>query len=160
MGKPKLPKFDYYLDESDPDVVVLRRQDNSFVAAFSARGATREGIMEAAKEDYRLCLSCLRAGEERVSFLGQLPEHAAIVDRSGTIVVVNKAWKRFARDNGADLGKVFEGANYLDVCERQRASRPSTPNPLPRGFIRFCSAGRNGLSWNIPATRLPRGVGS
>ena len=46
------PKFDYYIDESDPDVVVLRRQDGSFVAAFSARGATRESIVEAAKEDY------------------------------------------------------------------------------------------------------------
>lgn len=42
----------YYLDESDPDVVVLRRQDSTFVAAFSARGATKEGIMLAAKEDY------------------------------------------------------------------------------------------------------------
>ena len=45
-------KFDYYLDESDPDIVILRRQDGAFVAAFSARGATREGIAEAAKEDY------------------------------------------------------------------------------------------------------------
>ena len=34
-------------------IVVLRRQDSSFVAAFSARGATREGIVEAAKEDYK-----------------------------------------------------------------------------------------------------------
>jgi hypothetical protein len=48
-----LPKFDYYIDESDPDIVILRRPDGSFVAAFSARGATREGIVEAAKEDYR-----------------------------------------------------------------------------------------------------------
>ena len=47
------PKFDYYLDESDPDIVILRRQDGSFVAAFSARGATREGFVEAAREDYR-----------------------------------------------------------------------------------------------------------
>jgi hypothetical protein len=47
------PKFDYYLDESDPDVVVLRRQDGTFVAAFSAQGATKESIVEAAKEDYR-----------------------------------------------------------------------------------------------------------
>jgi hypothetical protein len=46
------PKFDYYLDESDPDVVVLRRQDGTFVAAFSAQGATRDGIVEAAREDY------------------------------------------------------------------------------------------------------------
>lgn len=47
------PSFNYYLDESDPDIVLLRRQDGSFVAAFSARGVTREGIVEAAKEDYR-----------------------------------------------------------------------------------------------------------
>ena len=47
-----LPKFDYHLDASDPDVAVLRRQDGSFVAAFSARGATTEGIQEAAIEDY------------------------------------------------------------------------------------------------------------
>jgi hypothetical protein len=47
-----LPNFDYLIDKSDPDIVVLRRQDGSFVAAFSARRATREGIVEAAKEDY------------------------------------------------------------------------------------------------------------
>jgi hypothetical protein len=50
--KEKLPKFDYYIDESDPDIIVLRRQDGSFAAAFSARGATREGMVEAAREDY------------------------------------------------------------------------------------------------------------
>ena len=52
MEELSFPKFDYYLDESDPDVVILRCQDGTFVAAFSARGATREGIVEAAKEDY------------------------------------------------------------------------------------------------------------
>ena len=46
------PEFEYHLDESDPDVVILRRQDDAFVAAFSARGATSVGIIEAAKEDY------------------------------------------------------------------------------------------------------------
>jgi hypothetical protein len=45
MGeKFHFPKFHYYLDESDPDIVILRRQDDSFVAAFSASGATREGF--------------------------------------------------------------------------------------------------------------------
>jgi hypothetical protein len=52
MEVKTLPKFDYCIDKSDPDIVVLRRQDGSFVAAFSARGATRESIVEAAKEDY------------------------------------------------------------------------------------------------------------
>ena len=53
---PLLPKFDYHLDESAPDIAVLRRQDGALVAAFSARGVTREGIVEAAKEDYRALL--------------------------------------------------------------------------------------------------------
>jgi len=119
MGEEMLPKIDYYLDESDPDVVVLRRQDGAFVAAFSARGATTEGIVEAAKEDYRQLLLRLRVREEQEEgSLDELPEHTAIVDSSGAIVAVNKAWKRFAEDNGADLSKVSEGANYLDVCER------------------------------------------
>jgi hypothetical protein len=56
MDEMKLPKFDYHLDESDPDVVMLRRQDGSLVAAFSALGATKEGIVEAAEEDYRALL--------------------------------------------------------------------------------------------------------
>jgi hypothetical protein len=117
MGEEMLPKFDYYLDESDPDIVVLRRQDGRFVAGFSARGATTEGIAEAAKEDYRKLLLRLRAHKEQELSLDEQPEHTAIVDSSGAIVAVNKAWKRFARDNGADLSKVSEGANYLDVCE-------------------------------------------
>ncbi len=112
-----LPKFDYYLDESDPDVVILRRQDGTFVAAFSAQGATREGILEAASEDYHRLASRLRADAGRATFLDELPEHAAVVERSGTIVAVNGAWKRFARHNGADPGMVSEGANYLGVCD-------------------------------------------
>lgn len=33
--------------------MIVRRRDGSFVAAFSARGATKEGILEAAKEHHR-----------------------------------------------------------------------------------------------------------
>ena len=43
----------YYLDESDPDIITLRRKDGTFVAAFSAQGATREGIIEAAMHDFK-----------------------------------------------------------------------------------------------------------
>jgi hypothetical protein len=53
MGEFRFPTFRYYLDQSDPDVVILRRQEGSFVAAFSARGATKDGILEAAREDRR-----------------------------------------------------------------------------------------------------------
>jgi hypothetical protein len=49
----RLP-FNYILDESDPDIVILRRRHGSLVAAFSASGATKEGIRKAAMEDYRI----------------------------------------------------------------------------------------------------------
>jgi hypothetical protein len=55
QGAEALPES-YYLDESDPDVLILRRQDGAFVAAFSAQGASREGIVQAAKEDYYVAL--------------------------------------------------------------------------------------------------------
>ncbi len=70
MEEPMLPKFEYYLDESDPDVLVVRRQDGAFVGAFSARGATKEGIVEATKEDYRALL------REHASLLGLPPEES------------------------------------------------------------------------------------
>jgi hypothetical protein len=49
----------YRLDRSDPDVWELRRPEGWVVAHFSARGATREAIEEAAGEDYEC------AGEEQ-----------------------------------------------------------------------------------------------
>jgi hypothetical protein len=48
----RLPAFNYYIDESDPDILLLRLQDGALVAAFSASGATTEGIIEASKEDH------------------------------------------------------------------------------------------------------------
>jgi hypothetical protein len=66
----RLP-LNYILDESDPDIVILRRQDGCFVAAFSASGATEEGIREAAIEDFRILFEAhaislaLRTGEEQ-----------------------------------------------------------------------------------------------
>lgn len=48
----------YRLDRSDPDVWTLRRPAGWVVAHFSARGATKETIGEAAREDH----GC--AGEE------------------------------------------------------------------------------------------------
>ena len=129
-----LTKLDYYLDESDPDVVILRRQDGTFVAAFSAQGVTKEGILEAASEDYRRLVSRLRAGARRAAFLDALPEHAAIVERSGTIVAANKAWKRFAKDNGAEPGNVSEGANYLGVCDVARGEQVEYARSFAEGL--------------------------
>ncbi len=51
MDDPGFLPGGYSLDETDPDVVVLRRGDGSFVAAFSALGATEGSVRRAAEED-------------------------------------------------------------------------------------------------------------
>jgi hypothetical protein len=150
MEEEMLPKFDYYLDESDPDILVLRRQDGRFVAAFSARGVTKEGIAEAAKEDYRKLLLRLRTRQEQELSLDEQPEHTAIVDSSGAIVAVNKAWKRFARDNGAEMSKVSDGANYLDVCERATGEQSQYAQSFGEGLRSVLSSREEGFAMEYP----------
>jgi len=48
-------------------------------------------------------------------FLDDFPAQVAILDKDGTILDVNKAWDRFARDNGY-RGPSFIGQNYLSLC--------------------------------------------
>ncbi len=51
--------------------------------------------------------------------LQAIPAHTAVLDRSGTIILVNDAWRAFARCNGAaGSPAVAVGANYLEVCRK------------------------------------------
>ena len=49
---PYLPSG-YHLDETDRDLVVLRREDGSEVAAFSSTGADPKEVERVAWEDFR-----------------------------------------------------------------------------------------------------------
>jgi two-component system CheB/CheR fusion protein len=47
-----------------------------------------------------------------------LPEHIAVLDAPGTIVMVNAAWRRFARANGdKELKHTGPGSDYLAACQ-------------------------------------------
>jgi diguanylate cyclase (GGDEF)-like protein/PAS domain S-box-containing protein len=51
--------------------------------------------------------------------LDALSAHLAVLDESGTIVAVNRAWREFTTAIGPDRSdsNVCEGANYLRVCD-------------------------------------------
>jgi two-component system CheB/CheR fusion protein len=52
------------------------------------------------------------------SIIDALPEHIAVVDPTGSIVMVNGAWRRFAQANGdRELKHAGPGTNYLDACK-------------------------------------------
>jgi hypothetical protein len=89
---PEFPPWlvpSYFLDESDPDILVLRRADGSFVAAFSARGATREGILQAAQEDYR------QRHQLEPEQQQHRPPWLAPQERAGSLAGKEERWEEF-----------------------------------------------------------------
>jgi two-component system, NarL family, sensor kinase len=51
------------------------------------------------------------------STLDSLSAHVAVLDATGTIIAVNKAWRSFARESGYTGDDDGVGSNYLAVCE-------------------------------------------
>jgi hypothetical protein len=122
----------YFLDESDPDILLLRRADGSFVAAFSAIGATREGILQAAQEDYRQ-----RHHLEPQQQQQQSPPSPASQEETASLAGKEERWEEFlegerraleARRGGQlrrDLGDVLPGESpeYIERLGREDQRR-------------------------------------
>ncbi len=49
--------------------------------------------------------------------LDALSAHIAVLNADGVILLVNAAWRSFAETNAAEVSRVTEGANYLEVCD-------------------------------------------
>ncbi len=71
--------------------------------------------------DMNYSLSSLEDGEPFfIAVLDSLPSQIAVLNHEGVIVAVNDAWRRFASDNSAELGKpapnTCVGTNYFRIC--------------------------------------------
>ena len=53
-----------------------------------------------------------------ISIIDSLSQHLVVLDPKGFIVTVNKAWKKFAIENGCSSDVNFIGMNYIDVCAK------------------------------------------
>jgi diguanylate cyclase (GGDEF)-like protein len=50
--------------------------------------------------------------------LDSLDEQIAVIDREGTIVLVNREWRNFCAANDGEPGASGPGSNYLAICRR------------------------------------------
>ncbi|MEO6611081.1 MAG: PAS domain S-box protein [Chitinophagaceae bacterium] len=67
--------------------------------------------------------------------LASLHSHIAVIDRTGIIITVNKAWNDFAIANGVTtLERASEGSNYFDVCRKAAISGDSIANQVLDGI--------------------------
>ncbi len=74
------------------------------------------------------------------STVDSLSAHIAIVEASGHIVYVNRAWNEFAEANGGGTIE-YVGMNYFEVCERAHGSAVKEAR-LAAGGIRDVLAGK------------------
>src|SRR5215203_4577720 len=75
-----------------------------------------------------------RRSEDRQRTLDSLSAHIAIIDETGTIVAVNKAWRDFARANGVTAQNYAEGANYLRACDSAVGAHSEEAAPFAEGI--------------------------
>lgn len=76
-----------------------------------------------------------QAGQDAI-YRGAFEENAvesAIVDRSGRIIAVNRAWREFAEVNGGDPD-AYLGWNYLDACRCDEPGMDRLRDSLLRVF--------------------------
>ena len=68
--------------------------------------------------------------------LNSLNDQIAVLDNRGEIIAVNKAWKRFANQNGleGDSSKVGVGTNYLEICLNAKGENSIEALPVFEGI--------------------------
>lgn len=71
-----------------------------------------------------------------------LSAHVAILAADGMIIAVNRAWRRFAAENGYPGSRCGLGENYLDVCDAASGDDAGIARQVARG-IRELAAGRS-----------------
>jgi PAS domain S-box-containing protein len=91
-----------------------------------------------------------RRSEDHQRTLDSLSAHIAIIDGTGTIVAVNKAWRAFARANGASAQKYAVGANYLRACDSAAGAYSEEAAPFAEGIRSVLSGQREKFELEYP----------
>jgi len=95
-----------------------------------------------------------RADGERAALcdavLDALSAHVAILDETGRIVAVNRAWRRFADANGASASSVGVGANYLAICRDGEDHEAREARAAAEGIRAVIAGERDGFHLEYP----------
>ncbi|MEW8259142.1 MAG: PAS domain-containing protein, partial [Candidatus Thiodiazotropha taylori] len=85
------------------------------------------------------------------SIIDALPEHIAVLSHDGTIMLVNKAWVRFAKANGdANLETTGLGVNYLETCYDANSPAGSDARKVYAGVKQVLEGTKEVFSFEYP----------
>ncbi|MEJ1221844.1 PAS domain-containing sensor histidine kinase [Sediminicola sp. 1XM1-17] len=67
--------------------------------------------------------------------LSSLSAHIAVIDKSGEILAVNKAWNEFSINNGeSNLARTSVGSNYIEICKKAISQGDTLSLEVLEGF--------------------------
>lgn len=81
-----------------------------------------------------------------VAALDVMPAEVALLDSSGRIMAVNKAWREFARLNGLESDDACIGSNYLQACDQADGEAAVEADAVARG-LRSVLAGQQSATY-------------
>lgn len=107
---------------------------------------------EKTESERRRAEKALRESENlNRAILSSLTNNIAVLDRAGTIIVVNDAWKRFAAENGApELAEKSIGMNYLEVCRQASNTEYDAATRALTGITEVLEGRRNLFTLEYP----------
>jgi PAS domain S-box-containing protein len=82
--------------------------------------------------------------------LDALPAHIAILDETGTILAVNKAWRGFGAANDLTLANDGIGSNYLAACQQAVANGDEHAISIVLGMQHVFSGERDSFAFDYP----------
>ena len=93
-----------------------------------------------------------------LALLDALPDPTAVLAYDGTILTVNRAWRRFARDHKATAETTGVGVNYIDVCSRSAAAGCPEAGAVEAGLyaVLNCEVADFELEYPCPSDDLER----
>lgn len=71
--------------------------------------------------------------------LNSLSAHVAILDKDGTIIETNSAWREFAVANGMEENPSSIGVNYIEVCEKSSSKNNDESAVIAQGIRKVIS---------------------
>lgn len=91
--------------------------------------------------------------------LDGLSANIAMLDETGKIILVNKAWRKFAEENGATSNRVSENINYLDVCDNATGKFNKEAKPFANGIRKVIAGELPNFSMQYACSSQKRNVG-
>ena len=122
--RERMRRLDEFGQPTVSDERIILRQDdsqvNTIISAVPFFYRDRQSVLVFARDitERKRAEAALEESERfAMNTLDSLSAHIAILDRAGTILAINRAWRRFWEENaGAGVTGVV-GANYLAVCD-------------------------------------------